>query len=167
MDPKKRNKHASSPKALKGYEPSRYDELYLENVHMEPGISDKQLGSMVKKCGTKSDVQVLSVRVVKNRFCDDVVGCKIKIPVTCIQKALAPGAWPSYVRCRRWEERPRRDNVRPVMSLQFSGRDRRNNGTSNKSRDRLRDHINHWSDWRSLDGDLDSWGPGLRERLDA
>ena len=40
-----------------------------------------------------------------NRYCDDIVGIKIKVPESQAHMALEEYFWPNDVSCRKWEPR--------------------------------------------------------------
>ena len=102
----------NSPKSLKGYIPEKITDLYLENVRRDDGDSDQAITQAVKRHANRHGVIVRSVRIVKNRFCDNMVGCRIQVPVYDVQRALNNSNWPPKVKCRKWERRPRKTEAR-------------------------------------------------------
>ena len=74
----------------------------------------------------------MAVRVISNRYCEDMVGCKISVPVRQVDDALGTRIWPDDVVCRRWRK-PR----------QNAPADRGDNGGDGRGRPQRRD------DWRN------------------
>ena len=46
----------------------------------------------------------MNVYIVYNKFCFNLVGCKISVPESDKMKATQPGFWPSEITCRVWEK---------------------------------------------------------------
>ncbi len=60
---------------------------------------------MKKKVQMHADlkcIRVIKARVIRNKHCDDLVGCQITVPLTHIDKALDEDNWPNYVTCTKW-----------------------------------------------------------------
>ena len=70
------------------------------------------MNQMVKTDASGGGLRTMSERIIRNRFCTDVVGCKINIPESQVRLACSPSFWPEVVSCRIWENRPRRQNGR-------------------------------------------------------
>ena len=51
----------------------------------------------------------MSARVIANKFCDDVVGCRIAVPIRQTDDALGTRMWLDEVTCRRWRKFKPRD----------------------------------------------------------
>ena len=46
----------------------------------------------------------MAARVIHNRVCQDIVGCKMTVPDAQVNKVLEPTFWPEHMECRRWEK---------------------------------------------------------------
>jgi hypothetical protein len=68
----------------------------------------------VKDHARQHDIRVMFTEIVKNRYIDDVIGCKIRIPSSQASHALDFGVWPQDVTCRIWNQKkppPKYDSV--------------------------------------------------------
>jgi hypothetical protein len=83
--------------------------LYLKNIDTE-GKSDDELRSDIRKYGQSVGIRIMHADIVHNRYCQDVVGCKIRVPLSQKDKALAIQIWPEEVACRIWQKREWREN---------------------------------------------------------
>ena len=75
--------------------------LYLEDI-ARCDQSDEDLKLMIRSYGKERGLRIMATEIIKNRYCDDVVGCKIKVPESQEQKAISGYFWPEDVLCRRW-----------------------------------------------------------------
>ncbi len=106
-----------------GHVTGRTEVLYLENVHRDVGDTDRTLSEAVRNHAKKHDFTIKSVSIVTNRYCDEMVGCRIQVASPDVQKALTSNKWPDNVTCRRWERRPpRRPPVRMNTRSQLQSR---------------------------------------------
>jgi hypothetical protein len=100
--------------------------LYLENINVEDE-SYEQVSRNVKLYAKSKGIRIMSIKIIRNHYCDDVVGCKMLIPECNEHVALDPQTWPDAITCRRWEDRPPRNKA--------GSRDTRDNGYRNRSWD--------------------------------
>ena len=77
-------------------------ELYLENLRIPAGSSNKAIAESVIGHGKKKQVSILSCWVRRNKYVRDVVGCKITVPSTQANKCKVQPIWPEHVVCRDW-----------------------------------------------------------------
>ena len=101
-----------------GRQNSRTVELYLPNLSKHPDDSLKDMAEIVRECGRKGGVHVITSRIVQNRYNDNVVGCRITVPERQQDDALGNRVWPYGIKCRRWtsqKQKPDR-NVRNHQS---------------------------------------------------
>ncbi len=78
--------------------------LYVRNI--ETGnLTDEEICQDVKDYGTSVGIRIMYAHIVRNRFCEDVVGCKILVPDTKVEQATSWGTWPDDIECRKWEKR--------------------------------------------------------------
>jgi hypothetical protein len=73
---------ADRPRSLRGHAQLGWtEELYLENIQRDSDDdSDDYLAEAVKRHGFKHGMVIRPVRLIKNRFCDEVVGCRSEWP---------------------------------------------------------------------------------------
>jgi hypothetical protein len=78
--------------------------LYLKNLCTEDK-TDEQLCRDVRKYGRHVGLRIMHAEVVHNKFCQDVVGCRIRVPNSQVDSALSAQTWPDDLVCRMWESR--------------------------------------------------------------
>ena len=76
--------------------------LYVRNLSVEDR-TEEEMCRDVKKFGKMVGIQIMTTEIIKNRYCQDVVGCKIRIPSYQVEKAQSVETWPDDVICRKWE----------------------------------------------------------------
>ena len=92
-----------------GRSPVKSTFLYVKNIYQEEGTTDDDIIKQVKSHCSYYGIRVMSARVIKNRFVDDVVGCKITVPEDQAHLCLRNHFWPKPIECREWQSnRPRR-----------------------------------------------------------
>ena len=87
---------------LTGAKRERSTVLYLRNVYID-SMNDDEACRSVRKYGTTIGIRVMYCEVIHNRYCTDVVGCKIWVPISHVDNALDFGMWPDHIQCRKWE----------------------------------------------------------------
>ena len=93
---------------LRGIKKEQGTFLYLENIEVDETMTYEKISSNIKAYAKSVGIRIMTIRVISNRYCEDVVGAKILIPESLEYKALDPDTWPSGIACRRWEEKPPR-----------------------------------------------------------
>ena len=93
--------------SLVGFRPEQAGDLYLENIRRRPGDRLKDIANRVGRHAYQNGLHIMAARMIVLRHCDDVLGCKIVVPVLQIEDALGNRIWSTDVTCRRW--RPRRN----------------------------------------------------------
>jgi hypothetical protein len=78
--------------------------LYLSNIYTDDK-EDPDMIQAVKQYARNEGLRIMSAYVIHNKFCDDVVGCMIRVPVSQIALALEHDIWPEEVECRFWKTR--------------------------------------------------------------
>ena len=59
------------------------------------------------------DVIRVNLRVVRNRFCVDSVGCKLFVPNNSVWKITDTNFWPDHIECGEWQVyKPRKYDYR-------------------------------------------------------
>ncbi len=86
--PVKVTQQKPAPKSLRGYSRVKPEDLYLANVQIDKGESDEVLIEAVKCHANEHGITVRTVRIVKNRYCDIKVGCRIQVASNDVEKAL-------------------------------------------------------------------------------
>ena len=82
--------------------------LYVRNISTEDRADD-DICKDLRAYGQAVGLRIMNVEVVKNRYCQDVVGCRIKVPTSQVEKATSVELWPNEVECRKWA--PKRRNT--------------------------------------------------------
>jgi hypothetical protein len=99
-------KYGGFSSLISGTKWERSTMLYVRNIAVEER-SDEEIQRDVIKYGKMVGMRIMQVDVEKNRFCQDVVGCRIKVPISQAEKAESVGTWPDDVVCRKWESKRR------------------------------------------------------------
>ena len=99
----------SHDRSLRGRKMEPSVELYLQNIARKDQESVKCVADRVRAYCRKKGLRVMSARVIANKFCDDVVGCRITVPIRQTDDALGTRMWPDEVTCRRWRKFKPRD----------------------------------------------------------
>lgn len=84
--------------------------MYVTNISMSLDDTEEDICRRIKQYAGNEGIRVMSARVIKNRYCDDVVGCKISVPQRQSDSLLYDDFWPSNIGCRKWSGRKQRDN---------------------------------------------------------
>ena len=127
---KTRNEQANA--TLRGIRREQAVELYVQNIARYNDESDQCVADKLRNYCKNKGIRIMAVRVISNRYCEDMVGCKISVPVRQVDDALGTRIWPDDVVCRRWRK-PR----------QNAPADRGDNGGDGRGRPQRRD------DWRN------------------
>lgn len=127
--PTQRESGRSTPASsvLRGVKHEKTMVIYVSNIARDVSESDDMVKSRVRKyVKKKSTARIISVQVVRNRYSEDTVGCKLTIPISVQEILLAPGFWPEDVKCREWSRnrRPNERQKRDERTLHSSDRDR-------------------------------------------
>ena len=113
---------------------SRVAELYLPNITRYTDDTLGDVAERVREHGKRGGLNIIASRIVRNRFNDNIVGCRITVPERQQDDALGNRVWPAGIKCRRWEKREKSDEYQKSHSRQ------RNQLNHNQ-----RSHIN-WSE---------------------
>ncbi len=80
---------------------------------------------------------MIKARVIRNKYCDDLFGCQITVPLIHINSALDDDNWPPYVTCRKWTEKNTQQQghtmVEPLSGIDNAERYRMQRYRSNKN----------------------------------
>ena len=95
-----------SPKksGLVGARREKSTTLYLANVYRGK-MSDEEVRQAVRDYADMVKIRVMNIEIVFNRYCQDVVGCRIKVPISCVESAMDEDTWPDEIKCRKWENK--------------------------------------------------------------
>ena len=59
---------------------------------------------MVRTYCAKKGLRVMMARIIVNKFCEDVVGCRMTVPIRQTDEMLGNRIWPDEMICRRWRK---------------------------------------------------------------
>ena len=76
--------------------------LYLRDVYRD-NKSDEELVQNIKEYAKSYGLRVMFAEVRRNRYCEDIVGIKIKVPVSQEEIASDDDFWPNDVTVKKWE----------------------------------------------------------------
>ena len=155
----------ASPFNLEGAPRIVTQDMYLENVKIPEGASNRQTAQSVMQHAKRNEIDIKFCVVRRNKFASDRVGCKISIPSTQIHRCKNHNIWPLHVTCRDWVPRAQMDSQgasyrgNRQRGPRFARDNYRNTNDYGKSRDT--DNVSGF--WDSLDNDYDS-GRGYARR---
>lgn len=89
---------------LRGRREEQSCTLYLKNICVDYKDSDVYIINMVKNYASEKNVRIMSVKVMRYKSVQDIVGCRIVVPEDLVYKLTTPHFWPESVSCRRWED---------------------------------------------------------------
>lgn len=128
--------------SLTGQKIVKSAELYVQNIAKYEKDSLKDIADRVRRYCRNKGVRVVNARVISNKYCDDVVGCKISVPINQVDTVLGNHIWPDDVTCRRW----RKDRNQPSNSNASNdrqvGEDTRGNNRPEQQRSAHSDEVN-------------------------
>ena len=68
---------------------------------------DTDVVKTVRSHAVRKGVRIIHAKVIRNRYCDDVVGCKLLVPKSQVSNLLEDDFWPDNIECRYWlREKP-------------------------------------------------------------
>ena len=76
--------------------------MYVQNIRRDPGMSLGKVAALVRGHLKEKGVRCLFAEVIKNRYVEDTVGCKIIVPLRQKDKVIGIKIWPDNVKCREW-----------------------------------------------------------------
>ena len=100
--------HTRIKYTLEGIKIEKTRDLYLSNIKFPRCATHRQIIEEVTGHAEARNVRIAYVKVFRNRYNQDTVGCKISVPITHVNKIMLSGFWPEYVECRNWEPRSRK-----------------------------------------------------------
>ena len=82
--------------------------MYLKNID-RGDMNDEELSSCISQYAKSIGIRIMQSTIVSNRYAEDIVGCRIRIPSDEVDKALDSDTWPEDIECRKWSrEKPSR-----------------------------------------------------------
>ena len=123
---------------------SKVVELYLPNISRHPDDTLGEVAEIVREYGKNGGLNIISSRVVRNRFTDNTVGCRITVPERQVDDALGSRMWPSGMKCRRWEKREKSDEY---QRSHMSQRRQLNQNQRSKINWREDEDNDEWDGW--------------------
>ena len=97
-------KKPDSPKLISGLKREPNTLMYVRNIVVNDR-SDDEICRDMKLFGKSIGLRIMYTAIVRNRYCEDVVGCKIRIPTSQIDEATDIATWPDDIECRKWERK--------------------------------------------------------------
>ena len=113
---KKKSADKCESSGLKGIKSEPFAELYLTNIARQENKSLSDIAEDIRKYGRGKGFRIMSAWVVSNRVTDDMVGCKLRVPMRQVDDMLGNRAWPDGIMCKRWEKRERSDKSGPPFT---------------------------------------------------
>ena len=89
--------------SLTGLKTEQSADMYVENIERRPGDQLKDITERVRRYCREKCIRVMQARVITNRRCVDVIGCRITIPIRQIDDVLGNRMWPDEVIFRKWK----------------------------------------------------------------
>jgi len=99
----RRTPGARTSRGLRGIREEKSCTLYVKNINVDEEERDEDIGHIVKDYAKQRNIRVMSTKVIRNKYVQDVVGCKLVIPQSQEHFVLAAEFWPHGITCRRWE----------------------------------------------------------------
>ena len=130
--------------SLTGIKMVKSVDMYVQNLERKPDDELKDIADRVKNHCRLNGVRVMNARIITNRFCEDVVGCRISVPLDQKDTVLGTRIWPDNISCRTWsKEQPGR---RPDDRSQATGLHPRHTEGLGRRQDSRRDVREHGAD---------------------
>ena len=76
--------------------------LYVQNIKRNDNSTLGEIASLVRSHLKGNGIRCLSAQVIRNRFVEDTVGCKIMVPLRQKDEVIGIKIWPDKIRCREW-----------------------------------------------------------------
>ena len=76
--------------------------LYLQNIAKKCDDDYDDIKNRVIRHSKENGIRVMKSWVIPNRVCDDVVGCKILVPIDQVEQCIEGRCWPNNITCRKW-----------------------------------------------------------------
>ncbi len=137
----------ASASSLRGVKREKTTTLYVKNVALNEDESDDELKGRLKRfIKQRTQVRVISVQVVHNRFCEDTVGCKMTVPWSAQEILMQESFWPEDVECREWQrhkpkqargQRQLRHGTDDERDSRYDGRDEGPSGSDDYDNERF------------------------------
>ena len=130
---------------LTGRKPSQMCDLYVQNIERFKCDNLGDIANRVRGHCRENEIKVVNARVIPNKFRNDVVSCKITVPIAHADKAIGIHIWPDGVKCRRWKKDPPASKEPEVTHALASGngreRSRSRNGRPHSRQSRSRQQL--------------------------
>ena len=103
LEKQEKDRKKTKPTKLTGISQEESIAMYVQNIRREPGMSPGKVAALVRNHLKEKGVRCLYAEVIRNRYVDDTVGCKIIVPLRQKDKVIGIKIWPDKVKCREWE----------------------------------------------------------------
>ena len=143
-----RKSKSKTSHGLQGMKSEPFAELYLANIARRDNQSFSEISEEIKKYCRNKNKRIMSAWIIPNKVADDVVGCRIRVPISSVDDRLGNKIWPDDIMCTKWKNKKQGDysqnhsesNFRGNGSYNFSGRPRSSSGGRYRSHSRQRSH---------------------------
>ena len=120
---KKVEKPQRKNSTLRGAQQLKTIQMYVKNIEIDSKHKVEQAEEKVRKYLLSKEIRVYKAQVIKNRFVDTVVGCKITIAENQKCRLEQPYFWPEHIECRPWGRKNVRYNVRERSNDHYESED--------------------------------------------
>ena len=99
---KKEQSNGKDKKKLSGVAQEQSVCMYVQNIKRPGNCSLGEMAQMVRSHLEGHGVRCISAQIIRNRYVEDTVGCKIIVPLRQRDNVIGIKIWPDNVRCREW-----------------------------------------------------------------
>ena len=86
-------------------------EMYLPNITKHSDDTYGEIAERVRDHARTRGLFVITSKIIRNKFNENIVGCLITVPERQQDDALGNRIWPEGMKCRRWQDRSKNDGV--------------------------------------------------------
>ena len=89
-------------------------------IYRVQGQTEEDIMLQVKQHAKKKGVRVMATRLIKNRFAEDIVGCRVTVPLSNVDELLDVRFWPEPIECREWAMRIQKSKQNLVADTEYN-----------------------------------------------
>ena len=93
---------------LKGMKYEKSVTLYVRNISVCDNETEQsitfQVKSYVKRKYKNNNIRIMRMNVVRNKYCEDSVGCRVVVPESVSDTLTREDFWPEDIECRVWNK---------------------------------------------------------------
>jgi hypothetical protein len=94
---------------LRGVKREASSFIYIQGIYVGVEDTESDVKAEVRKYATTKGLRVMAIHIITNKYCEDVVGCKLAIPESQVETALSSDFWPVDMNFRRWKHKSSRN----------------------------------------------------------